>query len=410
MKNKNIQLLLFCRILTNFMDSFYVFATIWYVKEVTDSPIYIGIVGFVTAVPTFLQLFFGPFIDNAPKKFLLLLSMGVQGVIFLILAILYDVGSLPIFLLLFLIFCATLFAELSYPTENALVPDLVEERDLPQINSIFTFTYSGINLIAAGASGIIIALVDIGTIFRINAGVFLLSFLLLRLFLRLPFIENWKKSTDVTSFFSNYKKELVQGFTYVRSLHTLKRLLGIFILVNLLVCISLGLLPILSTSPQAYGYWSAAISAGTLTGGLLSSLLSRFRLRTALVWLYAIAGGCWIGSVLLSNHIFLLSLIFFSIAWAAIGASGVILQTTLQVNLSPEFRGRGLTLVMAILGSVTPIGLFSAGILATLLSPIILMTLSGISLIFVAVYYAVNPIFNKLTTMDQPFEHGYLEA
>ncbi|SDW15158.1 hypothetical protein SAMN05444487_101397 [Marininema mesophilum] len=89
MRDNNIKILLFCRILTNIVDSLYTIATIWYVKEVTNSPLYIGIAGFIITFPVLFQMFFGPLIDAFSKKNLLLMSAGIQGGIFLILATLY---------------------------------------------------------------------------------------------------------------------------------------------------------------------------------------------------------------------------------------------------------------------------------------------------------------------------------
>ncbi|SDW15192.1 Major Facilitator Superfamily protein [Marininema mesophilum] len=256
-------------------------------------------------------------------------------------------------MLLFLIFWATLLAELSYPTESALVPDLVSESELHKVNSIFSFTYSGLNLLATAVAGTIVAIIGVGAIFSVNAGVFLLTFLLLRIFLRLPTKEKLMKPKKTSSFFTQYRKELLQGFSYISKLKIMKKLLSVFILINLLVCISLGLLPILSKTPQEYSYWSASVSIGILIGGLVASYLSRFPLRRLLVILFFIAGVSWLCAVLMISNLFF-ALAFFSIAWGAIGVSGVLLQTILQVNLSSEYRGRGLTLVMAILGSLSP--------------------------------------------------------
>lgn len=186
MMNKNILTLLFVRIVANFSDSLYYMATIWFVKETMSSNTWIGIASFVTLLPVALQIFYGPIIDKYSKKTLLLIAMGIQAVILTLIVLLYYVNQLHPPVLLWLIFIATLAADLGYPTESALIPSLVEKEQLGKVNSVFAFTYNSLDIICNAVSGLIIATIGIGMVYFFNSITYVILFFVLWILLKLP--------------------------------------------------------------------------------------------------------------------------------------------------------------------------------------------------------------------------------
>lgn len=127
-------------------------------------------------LPVALQILYGPIIDRYSKKKLLIISMGIQATIFSILVFLYNLNQLQPALLLAFIFVATMAAHLSYPTESALVPFLVNKQQLGKVNSIFAFTYSSLDIICNAVSGIIIASIGIGMVYFLNSLTYVILF------------------------------------------------------------------------------------------------------------------------------------------------------------------------------------------------------------------------------------------
>lgn len=174
--NRNIVVLLTVRVIANFADSFYFLASVWYVKDMTDSSFWIGVTTFVAMVPVAFQVLYGPLIDRYAKKKLLLWAMAVQATVFIILASLYVIDELSVGVVIVGLFVATLASELSYPTEYALVPTLVREADLQKVNALFTFTYHSLDILCNAIAGILLALIGVGLVYTSNAILYLFLF------------------------------------------------------------------------------------------------------------------------------------------------------------------------------------------------------------------------------------------
>ncbi|MDM5265149.1 MULTISPECIES: MFS transporter [Bacillus cereus group] len=405
MWNRNIQVLLFIRILTNIADSLYIIATIWYIKEMYQSPMWIGIAGFVTTLPHVLQIFFGPLIDYFPKKKILLYSEGIQAVIFLIVTVLYYTDSLHVVVLLLLVFIAEMFSLISYPTEEVLVPGLVPEKDLIRVNSVFTFTYNSLDLIGNALSGILIALVGTGVIFFSNSIVFTFTFFFIWIFLKLPqALDKGREMKKDESILPAYKRDLREGILYLWNRQTLRKVLLSFTIVNLMISMALSLIPIFEDSVGRYGLWMTAISVGVVTGSLLVNFIEKINLRKILISVSFVTGFSWLISIYFLEKSFILTLLFFGVAWAMIGITEILMETMVQVNVDMEYMGRSNTVIGTMLGVFAPLGHLFGGTFATIFSPILLFSVGGITYLCLSAYFLVNPNFRKLGRVDEAFE------
>ncbi|MCM3736064.1 MFS transporter [Bacillus cytotoxicus] len=382
MMNRNILTLLFVRIVANFSDSLYYMATIWFIKETMNSNTWIGIASFVVLLPVALQIFYGPIIDKYSKKMLLLTAMGIQAIILALLVFLYCVNQLHPIVLLGLIFIATLAADLGYPTESALIPSLVEKEQLGKVNSVFAFTYSSLDIICNAVSGLIIATIGIGMVYFFNSITYVILFFVLWLLLKLPRMKQNETNKKVA-----YKKEFLQGLRYFWKLGELRTFICMFTIINMLMCIPLGLMPILAHTEKEYGMWMTAISIGTLFGSILSGKLFRYRLKSIFVTVNFIGGIAWLLSYLFLSSSLLPALFLFAVSWMMIGVMGVQFQTILQTSIDEEYLGRALTVVYAIQGALAPVGYLLGGVLADYVPSSQLYLLGSITLLLAGMYF-----------------------
>lgn len=380
--NRNILTLLFVRIVANFSDSLYYMATIWFIKETMNSNTWIGIASFVVLLPVALQIFYGPIIDKYSKKMLLLTAMGIQAIILALLVFLYCVNQLHPIVLLGLIFIATLAADLGYPTESALIPSLVEKEQLGKVNSVFAFTYSSLDIICNAVSGLIIATIGIGMVYFFNSITYVILFFVLWLLLKLPRMKQNETNKKVA-----YKKEFLQGLRYFWKLGELRTFICMFTIINMLMCIPLGLMPILAHTEKEYGMWMTAISIGTLFGSILSGKLFRYRLKSIFVTVNFIGGIAWLLSYLFLSSSLLPALFLFAVSWMMIGVMGVQFQTILQTSIDEEYLGRALTVVYAIQGALAPVGYLLGGVLADYVPSSQLYLLGSITLLLAGMYF-----------------------
>jgi len=392
--------------MSNIGDSLYFIGTMWFVKEIAENPIWIGIIGFLIMLPVVLQIFFGPFIDYFSKKNILMLATGGQALIFTIITALYYMDILKLAVLVCLIFVASLLSQLSYPTETSLIPELIPNNQLTRVNSVFSFTYSSLDLICNAVAGILLTIVGIGIFYAYNAVAFCIISAIVWFFLKIPVLKNKKSTISVSKkiSFSKYIDDFKEGLNCLWKLKTLRNILISFTFVNLLVCLSIGILPIISDSSEKYGFWMTAISAGMILGTMLINTFERRNLRILMILFPFISGVFWIISSILSSIYFILSLISFSISWAMLGMISVLLQTIIQVNIPEEYLGRGNTVVSAVLGLLSPLGYLLGGIVIQFIPSTWIFVISGLSLVILSIYYLVNPLFKKLVLVDRKFE------
>ncbi|ENQ3105829.1 MFS transporter [Bacillus cereus] len=389
MMNKNILTLLFVRIVANFSDSLYYMTTIWFVKETMSSNTWIGIASFVTLLPVALQIFYGPIIDKYSKKTLLLIAMGIQAVILTLIVLLYYVNQLHPPVLLWLIFIATLAADLGYPTESALIPSLVEKEQLGKVNSVFAFTYNSLDIICNAVSGLIIATIGIGMVYFFNSITYVILFFVLWILLKLPRLKQNETNQKVA-----YKKEFLEGLRYFWKLGELRTFICVFTIINMLMCIPLGLMPILAHTEKEYGMWMTAISIGTLLGSMLSGKLFRYRLKSVFVTVNFIGGSAWFLSYLFLSSSLLSALVLLAMSWMMIGVMGVQFQTILQTSIDGEYLGRALTVVYAIQGALAPLGYLLGGVLADYVPTSQLYSIGAITLLLAGMYFTQSPFLS----------------
>lgn len=332
--NTSLMILLFGRILTNFSDSFYLVATVWYVKNATNSPLLVGITSAIAILPITIQFLYGPIIDRFSKRKILFFASIGQGFFINILSILYYSESLWLPVLFLLMFLSLSFSEATYPTENALIERLATRDKLAKVNSIFSFSYQTLNIICDAISGILIAFVGLGVIYISNSVLLILTGLLFFFYLKVPKSPK-EHETPTHHFFKQYKKDFVDGYHVVKEQKTLLSILFGVIGINVLATMGLAMLPVISSSSVKYGFWLTSMSIWSIVGTILSSRLEKLPLNKIFPFVSLFSGVSWLISMILIDH-YLIPFIFFGLAWFGIAIMGIYIQTLIQVNLPEE--------------------------------------------------------------------------
>ncbi|MFS1514304.1 MFS transporter [Chengkuizengella sp. SCS-71B] len=392
--NKQLTILLIGRIITNFADSFYMIATIWYVKNFTDSTLLVGITSAIGILPVTLQFLYGPIIDRFSKQRILYFSVIGQALLVGMISILYFFDAIWIPLLLFLMYVALSFSEITYPTESALIERLTKRENLTKVNSIFAFSYQSLDLICNAISGLLITFIGLGFIYLSNSMMLFLTGLIFLFYLKVP--RSDKESEPVSSgFFEQYKKDFIEGYRIVRKQKILLNILFGIIGINFMATMGIAMLPIISNNAAEYGFWLTAMSAGTLIGTSLSSKLENIPLNRLIPMISLLSGASWIFSTIF-NEQFLISYVLFGLAWAGIGVLSVFIYTLIQVNLPKDYIGSGFAFLTSLLGSLSPIGYLLGGVLGELTSEYAILLIAGTGYLLFTVYFLSNPLLNKI--------------
>src|SRR5512140_469638 len=146
----------------------------WLVLQITNSPLWLGLLGLSFAVPMILiPPFAGAVVDRVHRVRLLVFTQSMQLLTALVLAALTGLGMIQVWHILLASFVGAALLAFDNPARQALIPDLVQPRDLLNALSLNSATYTGAALVGPALAGIMLAPLGAGTLFFINAVSFL---------------------------------------------------------------------------------------------------------------------------------------------------------------------------------------------------------------------------------------------
>lgn len=338
-------------------------AMAWQIYELTDSPLQIGMIGLVRAVPQMIILLFGGLLADAMNRRKLMMTTQASLVLVsgsLTLLTLADAVT-PFKLYVVTVFLA-LFSSLESPSRQAIVTNLVPAEDLPRAFAVFSTQRQIATVAGPSLAGIVLAWSGPALCYAVDAASWLFmlgSLALIRT--RLPQRGGWRTIT---------LDSVRAGFRFVWSHAVIFPFLMMDFGANIFGTVR-SLFPIyardiLAVGPQGLGVLYAASAAGALIGALGFSLRGPSR-----------QAGRWI---LLGVTIYGTSLLFFAGSrhfWLSVSllvASGIgdtisaILRATInQLSTPDELRGRMASINSIFTNSGPQLGQFQAGALATVI-------------------------------------------
>jgi MFS family permease len=354
LQHRNFRLLWAGMIVSNTGTWMQSVAQSWLVLQMTNSPLWLGLLGLSFAIPmTLLPLVGGAVVDRIDRIRLLYYTQSAAMLTSLILAILTWTGSVQISYILMASFTISSLLAFDNPARQALLPEFVPQSDLMNAISLNSATFTGAALVGPAIAGALLAPLGPGTLFFLNA----LSYVAVLLALtRITHVEARSGANHPHSF----GRSVLAGLSYVRGNRTILSLLVLMAMVALFGRSYQSLLPIFARDiwhggPEGYGILLSASGAGALAGAFGLAFLRRVGRQGAVL--------------IVSGITFSVTVILFAISpsfWAGVGllfAGGIavagfstIVSTFIQVSVPNELRGRVMSLY-----SITLIGLPSLG-------------------------------------------------
>lgn len=174
--NRNFMLLFSGKIISQIGDQVYLFALGWYILDITKSSL---IMSLIMVINTLIFAIFAPFggmiADRANRKAIMVWMDIIRCVIVLLTVLILNqhfmqIGAIYLNIVI-LAFCGAIFA----PAATAIIPNVVDERQLAKASSMDQFTWSFCLVIGMLVSSILYKLVGLNAIFLFNAASFLIS-------------------------------------------------------------------------------------------------------------------------------------------------------------------------------------------------------------------------------------------
>ncbi len=219
--------------ISSFGDRFNDLAIPIYVYMLTGSALHLGIAFAVQTVTSLIVGFFaGALVDRLPRKAVMVSSDTFRMIVFIFVAF-TTVMSAPLAFKLgivyFLAFLSSMADRFYMPAKGALLPQLVDEKDILSVNSLDQGTRTIAMVLGFAAAGVTLEAIGVFAAFMFNAATFLLSAVLLWSIAHKEQAPQTKRGVTLVS-------DVQDGFRYTFQKPILRKL----IFVNVLASIGMG--------------------------------------------------------------------------------------------------------------------------------------------------------------------------
>ncbi len=338
----------------------------WLVLELTGDPVYLGLVAAAQFTPVLvLGLFGGVVADGLPKRRTLVFTQAIAMTLALVLFALTATGSVTVEQVLGLAFLLGCVNAIDMPTRQSFAVEMVGRDDIGNAVALNSAVFNGARVLGPAIAGLTIGATSVASAFLLNG----ISFLaVIVAYLRMdegslavpPRLARPATVRDVLT-------HLRVGLAYVRGTPAVLVPIVVIGLVSTFGMNFQVLIPplakdLLKVGATGYGFLMAASGLGSLAAALTIAF-GRGN-RVALIGFGAALTGL-AQLVLAASGSFSLSLVAMFGAGLGAIAMAATANTTIQLTVPDELRGRVMSVYTTVFAGSTPIGGLVAGGLAS---------------------------------------------
>lgn len=356
-------------------DWLYLVAILVVVYAESNSPVLLGIIGAARILPyVLLSVPAGMVADRFDRKMVLLVTDVARGVIMVGLAVAVSVSS-PTWVIIALSILAACFSTFFGPAIGALLPSLVDERDLGTANSAWATLDNVAFIIGPAIAGILLASGGLGIAFLINAASFAVVAVILWLLpvpgrpKPMPEAEGGEESGAPNGGWRALLRPLA-GPLVLDSATS-------FVIGGVNVMTVVIAVDVLGAGESGTGFLQAATGVGGVVAGVSGGALLARRLSVPLV-VGGVVGGIGLAWLALSGGL-VMAMIAIGVAVAGLLLLEVVNTTMIQRIVPDELRGRAMGVLQTSSAIVYSLGSLLMPILAGLFGvPFVLVAASVI--------------------------------
>lgn len=366
----------------------------WLVLQLTNSPFWLGLDGFMATAPAFVfTLVGGAFADRIDRRRLLLYTQVVAGIAALALAGLVATHVVNRWMVLGFSFVTGCCMSLASPSYLALTYDLVGREDLANAIALNSTQFQLSRVVGPTLAGIAVRVFGLAGCFFANG----LSFIAVVAALWMVRMDRRPSSeAPAVKARSAILRDIVEGLVYVRNRPRVSSLLLLASVNSLFGAPYFTLVPIYARDIFHLGATGLALmmgtsGAGAFFGALLVAYLGDFRRKGWFVLGGAILFGICITGFALSSRLTMSLVFLFGVGFALV-VSIALTNTLLQKLVTDEMRGRVMSMfILSFMGTI-PIGNIAAGTASTHFGPQYTLAVGGLVVTVVATCVS---IFNQ---------------
>ena len=367
----------------------------WMVLALTGSAFYLGLDAFLQQLPIMLfTLIGGVLADRRDRRRTLLASQYVQMATATTLALLVFSGVVQIWHILLLSFTTGLAQAFGGPAYQALIPSLVDKKDLPNAVALNSIQFNVARVLGPLAFGVTIAVFmkwgftdaqGMAACFALNAASFLIVIWALNS-LHVKHIP--------TTGAGSMRDQMGTGLSYVRNNGSLVALIILAATTTFLGFAVLTFLPLFTKTvfkegAETYSHLLAFSGAGSVVGALIIAWLGKFpRMGLTALIVQAVYGLLILGFAI--SHVLWVSELLLFLTGAALMVVFSTVTSLIQLIAPNEMRGRVMSIYMVAFRGGMPLGSLVSGYLATYIGAPMVIGINGVLLVVVAAYFLVR--------------------
>lgn len=356
----------------------------WLALQMTDSAFFVGMAGFAGGIPLLLfALPVGVVLDRSDRRTILLAAQAGVMLIAAVFALMVGTDTIGRLSMLVLVAMYGTVMSFIFPTRTAIVPSLVERRDMANAIALNSASQNATRVIGPSLAGVLIGLLGVAETFAVAA---VMQMLALLLTMKLPSL-----ASRSTSRAAGGRSGLMVGLRIVFERPYLLALIVLALAPTVLVMPYLNLMPVfardvLGLGSTGLGVLLASTGLGTVGGSLAVARGSNRQAGSRGQVVTAAVFAICVMAFSMSQYVVMAVLLLFVAGWMS--ASFLAMnQTALQLNVEDEIRGRVLSIYLLTWGML-PIGQLLvgafAGQLGTPLAMVVACLMALLSIVAIA--------------------------
>jgi MFS family permease len=328
-------------------------AQAWLVLELTGSAFRLGLVGALQFSPMLAFGFLaGALSDRMPKRQLIMVSQSVMLAQALALALLVAHGHVEFWHVAVMATVYGVANTLDIPARQAFMVELVGRDDLMNAIALNSALFNGARIVGPAVAGVVIARWGLGPAFFLNA----LSFVAVLgalLAVRARGLPRRRAGTSI-------RAEIAEGVGYALRTPRIALTLSLVLVVsaflfNYSVIVPLLARDVLGQEAEGFGLLMAMVGIGAIGAAVTLAMLGRGQPPLAALVAPALVLAAAMLGLAAVRMMWLACLVL-----AVMGYTGILVMaganTTLQLTVPDELRGRVMSLHMLVFAGITPVG------------------------------------------------------
>ena len=357
----------------------------WLIYRLSHSAFLLALDQFLGGIPIFLfSLIGGVAADRVERRLILLVSQYVQMATAGLLTVLVATGLVHVWHILCLSFISGFAQAFGGPAYQALIPTLVEKEDMPNAIALNSIQFNVAVMVGPALAGQALAKLGEKWCFGLNALSFLAPIVSLSI-INARFLP--QKTTE--SIFTSLK----QGITFARKQSSMEALIVLAFCMTALgmpmrTYIPVFVKDIFHRGPETYGNLLALMGLGSIFGSLTIATAGNIKGKGRIALTSLICLGAGILGFALSKSV-PLSGVMLVLVGAAMMAVFATVNSLVQLMTTNEMRGRVMSVYNFAFRGGMPMGNLLSGWLVPLFTAPVVLTVNGLLLILLGLYYLV---------------------